>query len=40
VINFNALVEEGTISAKDLDLFQFVETAEDAWDIISQVNGP
>jgi uncharacterized protein (TIGR00730 family) len=39
VINFNALVEEGTISAKDLDLFQFVETAEDAWDIISQVNG-
>jgi len=40
VINFNALVEEGVISAKDLDLFQFVETAEDAWDIISQVNGP
>ena len=40
VINFNAMVEEGTISAKDLDLFQFVETAEDAWDIISQVNGP
>ena len=39
VINFNALVEEGTISPKDLDLFQFVETAEDAWDIISQVNG-
>jgi uncharacterized protein (TIGR00730 family) len=40
VINFNALVEEGTISIKDLDLFQFVETAEDAWNIISQVNGP
>lgn len=40
VINFDALVEEGTISAKDLDLFQFVETAEEAWDIISQVNGP
>jgi uncharacterized protein (TIGR00730 family) len=40
VINFNALVEEGTISAKDLDLFQFVDTAEDAWNIISQVNGP
>ena len=40
VINFNALVEEGMISAKDLDLFQFVETAEDAWNIISQVNGP
>ena len=40
VINFNALVEEGTISASDLDLFQFVETAEDAWSIISQVKGP
>jgi uncharacterized protein (TIGR00730 family) len=39
VINFDALVEEGTISAKDLDLFQFVETAEDAWNIISQTNG-
>ncbi len=40
VINFNALVEEGMISANDLDLFQFVETAEDAWDIIARVNGP
>ena len=40
VINFNALFEEGMISAKDLDLFQFVETAEGAWNAISQVNGP
>jgi uncharacterized protein (TIGR00730 family) len=39
VINFNALVEEGTISPKDLELFSFVETAEEAWEIISQVNG-
>lgn len=39
VINFGALVEEGTISPKDLELFQYVETAEDAWAIISQVNG-
>lgn len=31
IINFEALAEEGTISAKDLDLFQFVETAEDGW---------
>jgi uncharacterized protein (TIGR00730 family) len=38
VINFNALVEEGTISAKDLDLFRYVETAEEAWEIISNVN--
>ncbi|MGD8990501.1 MAG: TIGR00730 family Rossman fold protein [Desulfobacterales bacterium] len=37
VINFNALVEEGTISLKDLDLFQYVESAEEAWKIISQV---
>jgi len=30
VINFDALVEAGTISASDLDLFRFVETAEEA----------
>ena len=40
VINFAALVEEGTISPQDLDLFQYVESAEDAWEIISQVNAP
>jgi len=38
IINFNALVEEGTISAKDLELFTYVETAEDAWEIISAAN--
>jgi hypothetical protein len=37
VINFNALVDEGTISAGDMELFSFVETAEEAWNIISQV---
>jgi uncharacterized protein (TIGR00730 family) len=37
VINFNGLVEEGTIAPKDLDLFQYVETAEDAWQIISRI---
>ena len=37
VVNFNALVEEGTISAKDLDLFRYVETAAEAWEIISKV---
>ncbi len=35
IINFNALVEEGTISAKDLELFKYVETAEEAWEMIS-----
>ena len=40
IIDFDALVEEGTISAQDLDLFQFVETAEQAWEMISStVNG-
>ena len=37
VINFDALVEEGTISPKDLKLFQYVETAEEAWKFISKV---
>jgi hypothetical protein len=36
IINFNALVEEGTISSEDLDLFVYVETAEEAWEIISE----
>jgi len=36
IINFEALVEEATISPQDLDLFTFVETAEEAWELISQ----
>jgi uncharacterized protein (TIGR00730 family) len=31
VINFDALVEEGAIGADDLELFSFVDTAEEAW---------
>jgi len=38
IINFNALVEEGTISSEDLDLFVYVETAEEAWELISEAN--
>jgi uncharacterized protein (TIGR00730 family) len=34
VVNFEALVEEGVIASADLDLFKFVETAEEAWDHI------
>lgn len=34
VINFDALVEEGTISPEDLSIFRFVETAEDGWKAI------
>ncbi len=39
IINFDALVEEGTISNKDLDLFEYVETAEEAWGKISESVG-
>jgi uncharacterized protein (TIGR00730 family) len=39
IINFDALVDEGTISAGDLELFHYVETAEDAWDLIARFNG-
>jgi uncharacterized protein (TIGR00730 family) len=39
IVNFEALVEEGTISRKDLDLFVFVDTAEEAWELISEANG-
>jgi uncharacterized protein (TIGR00730 family) len=34
IINWEALSDAGTISAEDLDLFQFVETAEEAVKII------
>jgi len=34
VVNFEALVEEGVIAPKDLDLFRFVETAEEAWKFV------
>jgi len=36
IVNFDALVEEGTISPQDLDLFRFVETAEEAWDHVQR----
>ena len=38
LIRFETLVEEGTVSEEDLDLFQFVETAETAWDIIRRAD--
>lgn len=34
IINFDALVEEGAIDEKDLELIQYVETAEEAWQLI------
>lgn len=34
VVNIPALVEEGVISPKDLDLFSYAETAQEVWDRI------
>ncbi|MCA3254953.1 MAG: LOG family protein, partial [Alphaproteobacteria bacterium] len=34
VIDFEALAEEGTINHADLDLFHWVETAEEGWEIV------
>jgi len=39
IINFDALIEEGTIANKDLELFEYVETAEEAWKKISEAVG-
>ena len=34
LINIDAMVEEGVISPEDLQLFNYVDTPEDAWDVI------
>jgi len=39
IINFDALVTEGTISSKDLELFSYVESAEEAWQKIADAVG-
>jgi hypothetical protein len=39
VVNFEALVEEGVVSPDDLNLFRFVETAEEAWDYVCDYYG-
>jgi hypothetical protein len=36
VINFDTMVSEGMIAAKDKEIFQFVETAEEAWHTIAR----
>jgi len=36
VVNFEALWQEGVISKRDLNLFRFVETAEEAWEIVQE----
>jgi uncharacterized protein (TIGR00730 family) len=39
VIDFDFLVDQGTISPADVEYFRYVETAEEAWEIISRTNG-
>ena len=36
IINFQVMVEEGMIEEKDLALFQFVDSAEEAWQVIKK----
>ena len=38
IINFKALVDEGVIAEKDLNMFRFVETAKEAWGVIAKAN--
>lgn len=39
IVDFEALADEGTISHKDLELFNFVETAEEGWQIVADFYG-
>jgi uncharacterized protein (TIGR00730 family) len=39
IVNWQALADAGTISANDLDLFRYVETAEAGWEIIRETTG-
>ncbi len=34
IVNWEAIADAGTIAEEDLDLFHFVETAEEAWEIM------
>jgi len=39
LIDWDMLVETGMISAADLELFHFVETAEEAWTLLAEAYG-
>ncbi len=39
MVDFDGLVEEGVIAPGDLDLFEFCETAEEAWDCVCRHYG-
>ena len=36
VVNFDALVEEGVVSERDLEIFTFVETAAEGWAVVQR----
>ena len=36
VVNFQALVDEGVVSERDLSIFHYVETAEEAWAFVQR----
>ena len=36
IVDFEAMVDEGAIAPEDLELFQYVETAAEAWEVISR----
>jgi uncharacterized protein (TIGR00730 family) len=38
LINFDMFVEEGMISPEDLELFRYVDTPEEAWEILRNIN--
>lgn len=39
VLNFEALVETGTISPEDIDLFKVVDSAEEGWNVVREHYG-
>ena len=39
LVNFDLLIEEGTISPQDLELFTYVDTPQDGWDAIKTFYG-
>jgi len=39
LLNIDMMVEEGVIAREDLDLLRYVDTAQDAWDVIARFYG-
>jgi len=39
LVNFDHLVDTGMISPEDVNLFHYVETADEAWSVLQRVYG-